>query len=260
MSELDLAAIQRRGTVALAGREVRRVTTLWTQTIVPPVLNAALYLLVFGGALGTRLREIEGVPYLSFILPGLLVMTTAGQAFANNATSIFQAKYDGYIEDVLSSPIGAWRLALGYLAGGLLRGYITALAVFLIAAPFAGPVEEPLLAVAVIVLTGLVFAPLGVITGIWAESFDQFSFVANLVIAPLALVAGIFYSVRALPEPWSTLTRLDPIFYLVAAARRGFTGLEEASVWASLAVAAAVAAGTLVFAALMLEKGWRLRP
>jgi len=256
----DPALVQRRGAVALAGREVRRVLTLWTQTILPPVLTSLLYLLVFGGALGARVRQVEGVDYLSFIFPGLVVMTVAGQAFANSATSLFQAKYEGHIEDVLSSPIAAWRMTLAYMVGGLVRSGIAATALIVIASPFTGWIQEPFLAVASLLLTGVLFAALGVVTGIWAETFDQFSFVANLVIAPLTLVAGVFYSVRELSGIWALLTRLDPIYYLVAAARGGFVGLEEAPIALSLLVAAAVGAGLISLGTWMLSRGWRLKP
>ncbi|MHB9115687.1 MAG: ATP-binding cassette domain-containing protein [Thermoleophilia bacterium] len=256
----DPALVQRRGTVALAGREVQRVLSLWTQTILPPVLTSLLYLLVFGGALGARVRQVEGVDYLSFIFPGLVVMTVAGQAFANSATSLFQAKYEGHIEDVLSSPIAAWRMTLAYMVGGLVRSGIAATALIVIATPFTGWMQEPFLAVASLLLTGVLFAALGVVTGIWAETFDQFSFVANLVIAPLTLVAGVFYSVRALSGIWALLTRLDPIYYLVAAARGGFVGLQEAPIALSLLVAAVVGAGLISLGTWMLSRGWRLKP
>lgn len=167
---------------------MRRVLSLWTQTILPAVLTALLFLAVFGGALGDRVGEIEGVPYLEFLLPGLLVMTVATQAFANNSTSLFQAKSEGYIDDVLTSPLKPWQLALAYMAGGLVRGLTAALAIALLAAPFAGGLERLALAVLALALTGLVFSALGVITGIWAETFDQHSFIASVVIAPLALL------------------------------------------------------------------------
>ena len=256
----DLTLVQRRGTVALAGREVRRVLTLWSQTIVPPVITGLLYLLVFGGALGARVRQLEGIEYLSFILPGLVVMTVAGQAFANSATSLFQAKYEGHIEDILSSPMAAWRMAVAYMVGSLVRAGIAGGLLIAIAAPFTGRVHDPALAIVSLALTGVVFAALGVVTGIWAEGFDQFSFVANLVIAPLTLVAGVFYSVRSLSGVWASLTRLDPIFYLVASTREGFVGLQEAPVALSLLVAAAVGAGLIFLATWMLARGWRLKP
>jgi ABC-2 type transport system permease protein len=260
VTAIDLGRAQRRGTAALAGREIRRVLSLWTQTILPSVLTAVLFLAVFGGALGTRIREIDGIPYLEFILPGLLVMTVAGQAFANNSTSLFQAKSEGYVEDVLTSPLRPWQLALAYMSGGVVRGFTAALAVVLLAAPFAGGIERPAIAAASLGLTGLVFSALGVITGIWAETFDQHSFVANIMITPLVLVGGVFYSARTLTEPWETLTRFDPIYYLVDSTRAGFTGVHESPLWLSLGVTALAAAMAFAAATALLARGWRLKP
>lgn len=260
MTTLDVRLAQRRGTIALAGREVRRVVSLWTQTILPPVLTGLLFLAVFGGALGRRIREIEGIPYLEFILPGLLVMTVAAQTFANNSTSLFQAKSEGYIDDVLTSPLRGWQLALAYMAGGLVRGLSAALAVALLAVLFAGVPERPGIALVSLLLTGLVFSALGVITGIWAETFDQHSFVANIVITPLALVGGVFYSARTLSEPWATLTRFDPVYYLVDATRAGFTGFHESPLWVSLGITALVAVAAFGAASALLARGWRLKP
>lgn len=260
LSDTELRVLQRRGALALAGRETRRVLSLWTQTILPAVVTASLFLVVFGGALGGRIRGVDGGDYLTFILPGLLVMTVASQSFANNSTSIFQAKSEGYIEDVLTSPLRPWQLALATMAGGLVRGLGAALVVALLALPFAEGDVEPLLAVAALVLTALVFAALGVITGVWAESFDQHAFVGSLVITPLALLGGVFYSPRTLSEPWETLTRLDPLTYLVDASRAGFTGVHETSVAPSLAIAAAAAVVAFAAATAILASGWRLKP
>ena len=259
MTTIDVGVVQRRGTIALAGREVRRVLSLWTQTILPAVLTAVLFLAIFGGALGDRIREIEGHPSLEFILPGLLVLTVASQAFANNSTSLFQAKSEGYIEDVLTSPLRAWQLALAYMTGGLVRGFAAGAVVALLAAPFVGGIERLGLAVLALVLTGLVFASLGVITGVWAETFDQHAFVAGVVVAPLALLAGVFYSARTLAEPWETLTRLNPIYYVVDATRAGFTGFHESSLWLSLVVTGLVALAAFAAATALLARGWRLK-
>ncbi|MBA3332267.1 MAG: ABC transporter permease [Actinobacteria bacterium] len=257
---VELGVAQRRGMAALAGREVRRVLALWTQTILPPVVTAALFLAVFGGALGDRLTTVEGVDYLDFILPGLLVMTVASQTFANNSTTLFQAKNEGYIEDVLTSPLRPWQLAVAYMAGGLVRGFVAAAVVVLATVPFVGPIEQPLTALAALILTGLAFASLGVITGVWAETFDQHSFVASLVVMPLTLVGGVFYSARTLDEPWRTLTRFDPIYYLVDATRAAFTGFHEESVVTSLGVAAVASVTMVALAILLLARGWRLKP
>jgi ABC-2 type transport system permease protein len=236
------------------------LSALWTQTILPPVVTALLFLAVFGGALGSRIREIEGLPYLTFILPGLLVMTVAGQAFANNSTSLFQAKSEGYIEDVLTSPLGPWQLALAYMSGGLVRAFAAAALIGAIATSFTDGIDNPLVAVISLLLAGLVFASLGVITGIWAESFDQHAFVANLVVAPLALLGGVFYSARSLDEPWSTLTKIDPLFYVIDATRFGFTGFHETPVWISLAVTTGFAILTFAGATQLIASGWRLKP
>jgi ABC-2 type transport system permease protein len=260
MSTAELRIQQRRGAIALAGRETRRVLSLWTQTILPAVVTATLFLAVFGGALGGRIRQIDGVPYITFILPGLLVMTVAGQAFANCATSIFQAKNEGYIEDVLSSPMRPRQLVFAYISGGLLRGLLAAIVVAALAAPFADETTQPTVAALALVLTGLLFACLGVITGIWAETFDQQAFIANIVITPLALLGGVFYSANTLGEPWSSLTRLDPLYYLVDATRAGLTPVQHAPTWISLALVAAAAFIALSIATTLLARGWRLKP
>lgn len=254
----ELRTVQRRATWALASREMRRVLSLWTQTLLPPVLTGVIFLAVFGGALGDRL-DVAGTNYLRFILPGLLVMTVVGQAFANNSTSLFQAKTEGYIEDVLTSPLRPWQLLVGYMSGGLLRAWLAALVLWLLAWPFAGGVDNPAVTVAALLLTGLIFAALGVITGMWADTFDQHAFIANALITPLALVAGVFYAVDRLAQPWQTLTYLDPIFYLVDATRYGYAGMQETSTWAALTVAALVAAGVVALAVTLLHHGWRLK-
>jgi ABC-2 type transport system permease protein len=256
----ELRVIARRATWALAAREMRRVLGLWTQTLLPPVLTGVIFLAIFAGALGGRLPAVAGVSYARFILPGLLVMTVAGQAFANNSTSLFQAKNEGYIEDVLTSPLRAWQLVVAYMAGGLLRGWLSALVLALIASPFAGAPSQPIPLVAALVLTGLVFAALGVITGVWADTFDQHAFVANLVISPLALLGGVFYAADRLRQPWHTLTEADPLYYLVDATRQGWADVHEASVAAALLVALVVAAAVFSLAVALVERGWRLKP
>jgi ABC-2 type transport system permease protein len=257
-SQRELRSLARRGAIALAGREIRRVMLIWSQTLLPPVITAVLFLAVFGGALGGRLRQVEGVDYLTFILPGLLVMTVAGQAFA--ATSLYQAKNEGYIEDVLSSPLRHWTVALSYMVGGLVRGWLSAALVAAVALPFTGGLHHPALALAALFVTGIIFSALGVISGVWADSFDQQALVANLLIAPLSLVAGVFYAANRLGAPWSTLTKIDPIYYLVDATREGFAGVHEAPLVASILVAVLVAVAVTATAVVLLGRGWRLKP
>lgn len=255
-----LRLVERRATMALAGREVVRVLRIWSQTILPPVVTAALFLLIFGGALGGRLREVEGVDYLSFILPGLLVTTVVSQAFANSATSLFQAKYEGYLEDVLTSPLRPWQIVAAYLTGSMVRALLAGALVIAVAAPFAEPIAQPVTLIATLLLTGVIFAALGVVTGVWAESIDQQAFVSQLVITPLALLGGVFYAASSLGEPWRTLTLIDPIYHLVDAARAGYVDTSAPPVWLSLTVAGAVAAVAVAVAVAVVRSGWRLKP
>ena len=260
LGEAQLRAASRRGTLALSGREVRRVSKLWTQTILPPVVTAVLFMAVFGGALGGELRQVSGIQYLWFILPGLLITTVTGQAFANASTSLYQARNEGYIDDVLSSPLRSAEVVISYMVGGLYRGWIAALLVAAAALPFVEGVENWALALLVLMLTGIIFSALGVITGIWADSFDQQAFIAALIITPLSLLGGVFYNVEDLAEPWRTLSMFNPIYYLVDAERAGITGLNESAVWLSVAVAAAVAVLVTLWAIRMFRTGRRLRP
>jgi ABC-2 type transport system permease protein len=239
---------------------MRRVVGLWSQTLVPPVLTGVIFLAIFGGALGSRLHSVSGVSYVRFILPGLLVMTVAGQAFVNSSTSLFQAKNEGYIDDVLTSPLRPWEFVVGFMAGGLLRGWLSALALALVAAPFAGGPHDPLLLAAALALCGVTFAALGVITGIWADTFDQHAFVANIVIAPLALLGGVFYAAHRLHQPWRSITRIDPLYYLVDATRQGFAGVREGPVIAALLVTLLVSLTLVTVATELVRSGWRLRP
>jgi ABC-2 type transport system permease protein len=256
----QLRTVGRRATWALASREMRRVLSLWTQTLLPPVVAGLIFLAVFGGALGARLHSIDGVRYVRFILPGLLVMTVAVQAFANNSTSLFQAKNEGYIEDLLTSPLRPWQLTAGYMTGGLLRGWLSATLLALAASPFAAAPDHPLILIAALALTGLVFAPLGVITGVCAETFDQHAFIANLIITPLALLGGVFYAAHRLHQPWHTLTQIDPLYYVTDATRYGYAGVHEAPLGAALFVALAAGAAAFTITCGVIARGWRLKP
>ncbi len=217
-------------------------------------------MVVFGGALGGKLRDVADIPYLWFILPGLLVMTVAGQAFANASTSLCQARNEGYIDDVLTSLLRPAEVVWSYMSGGLSRGWVSAVLVAACGLLFVPGVENWLLAIVVLVLTGVIFSALGVMTGIWADSFDQQAFIAARVISPLALLGGVFSSVDTLSGPWRSLTLLDPIYYLVDAARGGVTGMHESAVWLSVVVAAVVAGVLTLLAIRMFHRGTRLRP
>lgn len=256
-----IEAAAHRGLAALARREVVRVTKLWTQTIVAPVVSSALFIVVFGLSLGDRIRSVQGFDYDVFIVPGLIAMTMAQAAYNNNSATVFQARFDRYLHDVLAAPMRPWEVNLGLNLGGALRSLLIGAGLFAVALPLTGvPVREPLvLALAVITLLVL-FCTLGVVVGVYAQTWDHTSFINNLVILPLAFLGGVFYSVERLPSPWVEISHLNPLFYLVSAVRHGFLGESDVHVGLALGVSAAMALVTAVWSARMFTTGRRLKP
>lgn len=250
-----------RGLAALAGREVARVTKLWTQTVVAPVLSSALFIIVFGLSLGERIREIGGVPYDQFIVPGLIAMGMAQAAYANNSASVFQARFDRYLNDVLAAPMRPWQINLALSLGGAVRALLIGGGLLAIAVPLTGvPVREPLVLLAAMVLLLVLFCSLGVVVGIYAESWDHTAFITNLVILPLSFLGGVFYSIDSLPSPWQEVSHLNPIFYLIGGVRYGFLGSSDVSLWLCLGVTAAMAAVCVAWSSWLFTTGRRLKP
>jgi ABC-2 type transport system permease protein len=250
-----------RGLAWLAARECLRVSKLWTQTMLAPVISSILFILVFGLSLGSRIREVSGFEYEVFIVPGLIAMAMAQAAYSNNSSSIFQARSDRYIDDVLAAPMHPWQINLGLTVGGAFRAVLIGLALGALAIPLTGaPVERPLALAAATLLLVALFGALGVVVGIYAETFDHHTFVNNIVILPLTFLGGVFYSVEVLPSPWEELSHANPLFYVVNAVRYGFLGSTDVSVWLSFAVTAAIAAAVVGWSQYLFNTGRRLKP
>jgi ABC-2 type transport system permease protein len=250
-----------RGLLWLSARECLRVAKLWTQTMLAPVISSILFIVVFGLSLGGRIREVSGYEYEVFIVPGLIAMAMAQAAYSNNSSSIFQARSDRYIDDILAAPMHPWQMNVGLTIGGAFRALIIGVALLALAVPLTGaPVERPLaLAVAVVLLVAL-FGALGIVVGIYAETFDHHTFVNNIVILPLTFVGGVFYSIDVLPSPWEEISHANPLFYVVNAVRYGFLGTSDVSVWLSFAVTAAFAALVIAWSQYLFTTGRRLKP
>jgi ABC-2 type transport system permease protein len=248
------------GMLWLIRRETLRITKLWTQTVLAPIVSSGLFILVFGFSLANRIREIDGVPYKEFIVPGLITMAMVQAAYSNNSSSVFQARSDRYINDVLSSPMHAWQMNLGFNVGGILRALAIGLGLGAIAVPVTGvSIEQPLVLVPAVLLGLVLFAALGTIVGIFAETFDHHTFVNNIVILPLVFVGGVFYSVDLLPSPWHELTHFNPIFYLVNAVRYGFLGTSDVSVALCFAVTAGLAIPAYLWSQWLFTTGRKLK-
>jgi ABC-2 type transport system permease protein len=249
-----------RGLIALSGREVNRVLKLWQQTIAAPVISSFLFILVFGLSLGDRIRGIHGVDYDVFIVPGLITMAMVQAAYSNNSSSVFQARFDRYINDVLASPMRSWEVNLGLSMGGAVRALVTGVALLLLALPITSvPVHHPFELALAVVLSLILFSSLGVIVGVYAQSWDHASFVQNIVIVPLSFLGGTFYSIDTLPSPWSEISHVNPLFFVINAVRYGFLGVSDVSVWLSLGVIAALAGVMVAWSSWLFSTGRKLK-
>jgi ABC-2 type transport system permease protein len=250
-----------RSTFSLAGRECLRVTRLWTQTMLAPVVSSVLFIVVFGLSLGSRITGIGDVPYDVFIVPGLAAMAMAQAAYSNNSSSIFQARSDRYIHDVLSAPMLPWQMNLGLSVGGAYRALVIGAAVMAVAIPLTdAPVEKPLALIAAVLLLVVLFGALGTVIGIYAETFDHHTFINNIVILPLTFVGGVFYSIEVLPSPWEEISHANPIFYIVNSVRYGFLGTSDVSVALSFAVTLGMTIAAVAWSHWLFTTGRRLKP
>jgi ABC-2 type transport system permease protein len=245
---------------ALTRREVSRFVKIKRQTIGAPLLETFLYVSVFGAALGSRIDKLHGFDYVVFVIPGLIMMSWAMNAFSNNASSILQQKFQRSIDDQLSSPASPLQLLMALSLGGFLRGMTVATLTFVAATILAGvPVEHVLVLLPSLALVGFFFAQLGVLVGVRAEQFDDVSFYQTFVLQPLIFLGGVFYSASLLPEPFQTLTYFDPVYYMISLVRYGFLGYADISI--AFAMAALSAATFALFAVnyRLFSRGYRLR-
>ena len=245
---------------ALLRRECSRFLKIKRQTIGAPLLETFLYISVFGAALGSRIKEIEGIDYVEFIVPGLIMMAWAINAFSNNSSSILQQKVQRAIDDQLSSPSSPVELLLAFSFGGFLRGMIVALLTYTAATILVGiPIEHPLVLLPSLFLVGFFFAQLGVLIGIRAEQFDDVSFAQQFVLQPLIFLGGVFYSASLLEQPFETLTKLDPVYYMISLVRYGFLGYEGANVALSLLLLTLATGALFLLNLRLFRTGYKLR-
>jgi len=245
---------------ALLRREVSRFMKIKRQTVGAPLLETFLYISVFGAALGSRIKELEGFDYVVFVVPGLVMMAWAINAFSNNSSSILQQKFQRAIDDQLSSPASPVELLLAFTFGGFLRGALVAALTFVAADILVGiPIEHPLVLLVALFLVGFFFSQLGVLVGIRAEQFDDIQFAQQFVLQPLIFLGGVFYSSSLLPEPFETITHFNPVYYLIGLVRYGFLGFDEESIALSMGFLIAAAAALFALNLRLFRTGYRLR-
>ncbi len=237
----------------------RALRTLW-QSLVTPVLTTSLYFIVFGGAIGSRMQQVGGVGYGSFIVPGLIMLSLLTQSISNASIGIYFPKFTGTIYELLSAPVSAMEMVIGYVGAATTKSVILGLIILATASFFVDlRIEHPLAMIAFLVLTAVAFSLFGFIIGVWANGFEQLNFVPALLITPLTFLGGAFYSIDMLPEPWRTVSLFNPVVYLISGFRWSFFGQGDVAVGISLAVTAGFLAACLIAIALIFKTGWRMK-
>jgi len=214
--------------VTIVRKEIRRFLRIWVQTITPPAINALLYLVIFGGLIGSRISEMGGVSYMSFIMPGIIMMGIIMNSYANVSSSFFSAKFQHSIEEMLVAPLSNLTILLGFVTGGVCRGLLVGILVATVALGFTTTFPEHLVVTVLIaIMTSVLFSLGGLINAVFAKSYDEISIVPNFFLTPLTYLGGIFYSIQMLPEFWQSVSKLNPILYMVNGFRFGILGISD---------------------------------
>ena len=252
---MNLYAIQ-----AIYRFEMARWWRTVAQSIISPVLTTSLYFVVFGAAIGSRMSEIEGVPYGSFIVPGLIMLSLLTQSIANASFGIYFPRFTGTIFEILSAPISTTEILLGYVGAAATKATIVALVILATANLFVDlRVEHPLLMIGFLLLVAWTFCLFGFIIGIWAQGFEQLQVIPLLVVTPLTFLGGAFYSIEMLPEPWRTITLFNPIVYLINGFRWTFYGTADVPVGISFAATFGFFLICLAIVSWIFRAGYRLK-
>ena len=231
------------------------------QTILSPLISATLYIFIFGYVIGTNIKHVAGVPYITFVFPGILMLNIIASSFAQSSSSVYFAKFIKSIEEMLVSPLSYLEIVIGYVAGGIARSLVVGFGILIIGLLFGAVTLASLpLFLFYVVAIAIIFSLLGILVGLWAKGFEQLSAINIFVITPLTYLGGIFYSVKMLPPTVQFITYANPFFYFVDGIRSSMIGISEANVWVGLTmiVGLILALGFLVIR--LFATGWRIRP
>lgn len=244
----------------LAQKEVVRFLRIWSQTLLPPIVTTTLYFVIFGGLIGSRVGTMDGIAYMDFIVPGLVLMSVITSSYANVASSFFSAKFQRSIEELLVAPVPNIVILFGFMAGGVARGVLVGLVVLAVSFLFSDiQFHHPVLVFSVMVLTASLFSLAGLVNGMFANKFDDISIVPTFVLTPLTYLGGVFYSISLLPDFWQTVSYLNPIVYMINAFRYGFLGVSDLPIWSSFLIIFMFISSLFALCLWVLAKGYRLR-
>lgn len=241
-------------------KETNRFLRIWVQTLVPPAITMALYFVIFGNLIGSRIGEMGGFSYMAFIVPGLIMMSVITSSYSNVASSFFSAKFQRNVEELLVAPVPNYIIVLGYVGGGMARGMLVGLIVTLLSLFFVTiQVHNIAVIIVTVMLTSMLFALGGLINAIYAKSFDDISIIPTFVLTPLTYLGGVFYSLTLLPEFWQNVAVLNPVVYMVNAFRYGFLGVSDVSLTIALAVVLSFILVMFSYALYLINRGIGLR-
>jgi ABC-2 type transport system permease protein len=257
---VSVPAFNRHGVWAVYKLEMARAMRTLMQSLLTPVITTSLYFVVFGAAIGSRMTQVHGVPYGAFIVPGLIMLTLFTESLSNASFGIYFPKFTGTIYEILSAPVSSLEIVLAYVGAATTKSIALGL-IILITASFYIPIDilHPVWMIGFLLLTAATFSLLGFIIGIWANSFEQLSFIPMLVMTPLTFLGGAFYSIDMLPPAWRTLTLFNPVVYLISGFRWSFYGTSDVSVAISLAATLAFFVAGLVVVIWIFRTGYRLK-
>ncbi len=244
----------------IARREIVRILRIWTQTLIPPVITITLYFVIFGKLIGGRIGTIEGFTYMQFIVPGMVMMSVINNSYMNISSSFFGAKFQRSVEEMLVAPMSNWVILAGYVTGAVARALAVGVLVLVVALFFTNlHLVHPLIALVSVTLGAIIFALAGFINAMYAKKFDDIALVPTFIITPLTYLGGVFYSIKMMSEPWQTISRANPILYMVNTFRFGVLGISDVSVGPALPVMVGFVIALGVLAVHLLKRGVGLR-
>ncbi len=241
-------------------KEVTRILRIWAQTLLPPVITMSLYFVIFGAIIGRRVGEMGGMPYMDFIVPGLIMLTVITNSYGNVTSSFFGAKFGKHVEELLVSPLPPWIILAGYVSGAVFRSLMVGLLVWIVAGFFSGfHMHNFFVTVTILLLTAIVFALGGFINAIYAQKFDDISIIPTFVLQPMTYLGGVFFSVSLLPGIAQQIALANPIVYMVNAFRFGLLGVTDVPLWVAYAMILGFGAVLFWYCLRLLTRGVGLR-
>ena len=244
----------------LIQREIWRFLGLYKQTLIPSIVSSGLYIVVFGESLGPRIGEIKQIQYTHYIIPGLVLMNSMNNAYQNSSSSLMQAKFLKFIDDLLITPLNGLELSIGYMVGGVLRGFLNGILVIAIGWIFTGLiVDNLLLTILNLILVSWAFSALGVIVGIWGQTWDHIAILTNFIFLPLTFLGGVFYSIDMLPELWRNLSLFNPLYWMINGMRYSMLGVYDTSPYLSIFISGIFVILFSSIATLMFAKGYKIK-